>query len=424
MGINCELNIGTKNWSWKNYIPDVIALLFTPEDYRYIHHADEGWGEHKFVCTCGKVASQLSSFGISLDVLKKLHFHYFGFNFKDYTDDLFHRCSSYLQRKYGDDIDDSQIEKMTNKLIAWYFIEINKEEEFGKVLQLNKSSQASKEKTESLFKRSSPDEIDWILFYRGLLTEFLNKDPYTYRLADEFRDLTTDSEDLDLIYAIGLVVFTNNKKTVIEFDFSEFTDSDGNMSDQEVIGLLNELRYSFQEKYKWIISIFGQIHFDLTASTTFEPLERTNFRTHKEKGEYLEELVTNLFTTQTGFTVKKNVRRKSEEIDLMILNRLEDPFWVSLQSPVILAECKNQNNKVEPKDVRNFEIKIQDRKSLCRLGIMISTSGFTKGCYETTARSGRDGYKILLIDSKELQKRRINGLKTSEWLEQLILEQC
>jgi hypothetical protein len=56
-----------------------------------------------------------------------------------------------------------------------------------------------------------------------------------------------------------------------------------------------------------------------------------------------------------------------EEIDLVLKNNIESPFFQSLNSPVILVEAKNWKSKTPTKETRNFSMKCDDHKNLTRV---------------------------------------------------------
>ncbi len=417
--------------SWPDHIPDFIFLLFAPEEYKIVEiHQDgeeEPWYEHKFVSSCGKVADRLKDYGINLDVIRKLHFENYAFDYNGYKEELQYRCQEYLLRKCKSE---EELIKRTNRMIRSFlhnFEVLQPDKEFAKVVETQRREVNSKKQTdfsdETLEGIKNPKEFNIKKFQRSYLLKFLKECPYS---QNPFRDddgLGSAIDDLGLLYQIGLPVFVSEPSVPIEFCFTEFVDSDNPLSHNEVSTLIFTARNSIQSRTKFTLLAFRKLETNDIALSKIDSMDTISFRTSTEKGDYLEELVAGLFNSQLGFKVKKNVRRKGEEIDLIVINKLNDPFWTSLQSPIILIECKYQKKKVEPKDIRNFEVKVLDRKGLCRLGLIISISGFTKNCLGVTEKSSRDGNMIVLINKKMLQKRIDNTLSTSDWLEEIILNQ-
>lgn len=435
MGIDCEFYIGSKNYSWKSVVPEFLSLLFAPSDYvATLHEEDKDYGdwyEHRFIGNCGKAASQLLGFGIGLPLLKNLHFNYFSFDFDQYKEALEYRCDSYIQSTNESGLADAAVvEKMTRRLLRNFKL-LTPDEEFTIVLKAFERKGTSKDFIEMLEKiikqkedegKESTSEFDKTNFYRGLLFDFLKENPYLRNLGED--GAISGYDDLDLLYNIGLSIFASEPDIPIELDITEFEDAHQPMTAASVEAFIFGQRSFLKERTLNLARAFGNISTESDSLTLgMVSIEKGKSSTAKEKGDLLEDLIKQVFTSQKEFKVKTNIRRRGEEIDLVVINKMQDPFWTALHSPTILVECKNQAKKVEPKDLRNFEVKIIDRKGLCKLGVIISTSGFTKGCYTAATKCGRDGYNIILVDNKLLQKRIGNKLSTADWLEEIILEQ-
>jgi hypothetical protein len=435
MGINCEFYIGSKNYSWKGIVPEFLSLLFSPSDYVAVLHEEDNdygdWYEHMFISNCGKAATQLSEFRIDLQLLRSLHFNYFSFDFDQYKESLAYRCESYIRSLSGGIVDDAKVEKMSRRLLRNFKL-LNPDEQFEVVLKAFERTGTSKDfiamleraiKEKEAMKDVSPPVFDETNFYKELLLDFLKENPYLRYMGDD--GAVSGYEDLDLLYNISLSIFASKPDIPIELDITEFEDVHKPMARAAIEGFIFGQRSFLKNRTLNIAQAFANISTEADSLTFGRvSIEKGKSSTSKEKGDLLEDLITQVFTSQKEFKVKTNVRRKGEEIDLVVINKMQDPFWAALHSPTILIECKNQAKKVEPKDLRNFEVKILDRKGLCKLGAIISTSGFTKGCYVAATKCGRDGYNIILIDNKLLQKRIENKLSTADWLEEIILEQC
>ncbi len=142
-----------------------------------------------------------------------------------------------------------------------------------------------------------------------------------------------------------------------------------------------------------------------------------------DKGQALEELVDALFSTHPKFRVTdKRYVTGDEEIDLVIQNNVEKPFWIALQSPLIFFECKNWSKPVGTKELRDFEGKMRNHRNIARIGLFLSCKGFTTECIDELKRAGRDTQMVILI-SKEDIITYINGnITLIEWLENLIVK--
>jgi hypothetical protein len=140
--------------------------------------------------------------------------------------------------------------------------------------------------------------------------------------------------------------------------------------------------------------------------------------TTKARGDVLEALVEALVRAEgTEMTViEKNFRTAEEEIDIVLGNSLADPFWVAQRSPLILVECKNWKEKVGVSELRVLESKMRDRGALCRIGIFVSFSGFTKPFIEHLRRFQETGGIIFAVDGGDLAKMVEARERLTDWL--------
>lgn len=142
-----------------------------------------------------------------------------------------------------------------------------------------------------------------------------------------------------------------------------------------------------------------------------------------KKGELLEKFVSLLVTLDKNFTIEEtNVRTESEEIDVVIKNNGYTQFYAQLQSPMILLECKNWTSNISAKEVRDFVQKVQNRpRVLCKVGVLLTTSTFTKDAIkELIGYRGRD-FTIATIDGDDIKTLIKRGPLFSELLESKII---
>jgi len=90
-----------------------------------------------------------------------------------------------------------------------------------------------------------------------------------------------------------------------------------------------------------------------------------------EKGAVLEEVMLRLFRQIDGWRCRRDVRTRTEQIDISILNESVDPLWRQ-EGPLLLAECKNWSDKCGKNELVEFLEKIRNRRGRCRLGFLIS----------------------------------------------------
>jgi hypothetical protein len=136
------------------------------------------------------------------------------------------------------------------------------------------------------------------------------------------------------------------------------------------------------------------------------------------KGRALEELTDLLFTSNSAMElVDKRVSTGDEEIDLVIKNNIDRPFWNALSSALFFAECKNWTTKVGAREVRDFEMKLRNHGKLVTVGFLVSIGGFSKEAAQELKRSGRDNYHVVLLDRDDIQDFISSSVGFFPWLE-------
>ena len=125
-----------------------------------------------------------------------------------------------------------------------------------------------------------------------------------------------------------------------------------------------------------------------------------------------------LFESIEGFEVSDRVRTSTEEIDLVILNASSSEFWKK-ESPIILVEAKNRVSKTDKNDIVQFQSKIRNRKGRSKLGIVVSSSQFTRTVNDELLRSSDGDILILPILLSEVIEHisDFESLLKSKWKE-------
>jgi len=144
-------------------------------------------------------------------------------------------------------------------------------------------------------------------------------------------------------------------------------------------------------------------------------------RNRQKKGKLLEDFFVKLFERVENFIlVDKRLNTVNEELDIVFRNNVDKPFWISLNSPHIIIECKNWNNKIQAEVIRSFETKMINHINLTKIGIFVAASGYESGCFVEQVRGGRGENVIVLISGNEIDKFLESSQDTIEWMEQLI----
>jgi hypothetical protein len=143
-------------------------------------------------------------------------------------------------------------------------------------------------------------------------------------------------------------------------------------------------------------------------------------KTNEEKGRQLEDLVATLFEAHPGFVVAaRRYDLADQEIDLVIRNHVDNPFWSALQSPLVLVECKNWSSPVGTAEIRDFESKLRDHP-MARLGLFVAINGFSSQVPAALNRAGREPYRIVGITHHDIAQLVEEDLDVLEWLARMI----
>jgi hypothetical protein len=79
------------------------------------------------------------------------------------------------------------------------------------------------------------------------------------------------------------------------------------------------------------------------------------------KGRGLENVVRDLVSLVKGLeVVGANVNDGDQEIDIQVRNRNDENVWESVFDPMVFIECRNWTGSVKAKDVRDFEVKLEN----------------------------------------------------------------
>jgi len=127
--------------------------------------------------------------------------------------------------------------------------------------------------------------------------------------------------------------------------------------------------------------------------------------TNAEKGRRLEDLLHFMFSQVTDFKVLKcNWRTETEELDCVVQLRSKsnERCWSTLGAPLLVVEAKNQKSKIGQEVVSKLKTVIDGKRGTCRIGIVVSISGFTSDAQAQILRFSMDDKTIVLLSSGDL----------------------
>jgi ActR/RegA family two-component response regulator len=122
------------------------------------------------------------------------------------------------------------------------------------------------------------------------------------------------------------------------------------------------------------------------------------------KGKLLEDLIELLFRATPGFgRVTTRLDNGTEEIDVKVENRSEDPTWKN-EGAYLLGECKNWSSRCGANEVRAFRAKFSAKYHRVRTGFLIAPGGFTKEVHEDVRSHKAGTILIILVDAPDLER--------------------
>jgi len=224
----------------------------------------------------------------------------------------------------------------------------------------------------------------------------------------------------------NLSIVDNNMTVFPIIEFSVLSMGGRRPSDSERVSVLTErieTTFADCEKIQGIMKRYRALE---TGRSYFDKLWKQVKETSdaNEKGQLLQRLVVDLIQTDGNFVIHdRNVRTESEEIDVVVGASTTSPFWLAMPCPLVLIECKNWKDKVSAKEVRDFVGKLLNRpRTLCSLGFMICTSGFTSDAQqELLGHRGKD-FVVATITGADLDALMESGKSISLLLQKKLLE--
>lgn len=122
------------------------------------------------------------------------------------------------------------------------------------------------------------------------------------------------------------------------------------------------------------------------------------------KGKALEELLVRLFADSPSFIVNSiRTKTETEEIDIMVLNKSNDPRF-KRESAILLVECKNWSSKCGKNEFVVFKEKVENRRSRCSLGFLISWNGFADTVTKEMLRGSREQALVIPLTGDNIKQ--------------------
>lgn len=190
----------------------------------------------------------------------------------------------------------------------------------------------------------------------------------------------------------------------------------------KIIKWIDETVQTAQEGVSELISSVVEKYNETSLIELPELIERVkNTSDTDEKGKYLEELVARFFSEISGLQIIERKRTKTEEIDIVLINNSELPFWKG-ESKLILIECKNWTKKPAGKnEYVAFREKLENRRGRAKLGFFISAKGFARTFGLEDLRNSKADLLIVPIELRHLIEMIEKQLNYTDELQKLYI---
>lgn len=140
------------------------------------------------------------------------------------------------------------------------------------------------------------------------------------------------------------------------------------------------------------------------------------------KGEAFEVFLKKFFASIPGLEVLNIEQASDEQIDLIIKNNVDRPFWMHLNSPILLGEAKNWSKNTPTAVLHELRGKMDGHRNFSKIGIVIALNGFTKEAEKNQARDGA-GEKIMIkITGADIADLLSGASDPLDWLETRIVD--
>jgi hypothetical protein len=123
---------------------------------------------------------------------------------------------------------------------------------------------------------------------------------------------------------------------------------------------------------------------------------------NKEKGQLFEDVVSKIFKLSDKFNVKKDVKIKNKQFDIIIEHKCDFESFLEVEK-YIFVECKNTSTKADIEVIEKLGKRIEGTaKRFCNTGIIISPRGFTKAAISEAVSYFDKDILIILLKERDL----------------------
>jgi len=450
MGQYTQLYIDRFYLSWKDYVPTFLTFLFKESDFYVVRDQEEPeWPEEiGFLTTCTNSLEILERNGYTIE--------FFAGVYEFFERELYDYYTECAKQQIIEDADRDMCEKEVEEAFSAHlanFPNLTRQQELEDFLKFLGVLLASDFKTppfDEPVRLKFHDEREYEIppsqylfakrFENLRIIDFENLQMYVHdkplkfppwilKLCALFDDdyLFHYPEIVSLMF-VRLVLASVSPEDEIKLDLHDIIEIEGTPEEQErgIRDFHSSLAYSLVEKVNLYNRVFqslfrneNQVRERYIKSECRDLLASCDTASKSsDKGRLLERLTELIFTANRLFElVDKRVSTGDEEIDLVVKNNIDRPFWNAMQSPLFFIECKNWKDPVGAKELRDFEGKLRNHAKLAKVGFFVAINGFTSEVSNELRRTGRGDQHIVLLDRTDLEEYLGGSDDFFPWLE-------
>lgn len=448
MGSYSTLLIGQVELSWGSYVPTFLTFLFTENDFYTIPdepNGEEWFDEIGFRSTCGDVLATMDRYGYTVDFFSEVYdvFH----------EQLTEKLSSILAEEFAQKgMSDEDVSRTVNarlQSVAGYS-RSDELREYVAFLRRAITSDFTGPEFEHEVMIGFGSNItavpgaEYIRTYGrgvsytqkfGALHEYILKQasklsPAVVRLTMLFdEDFVDEYTEASALMDTRLLLEATPRDSAVVLDLREISLASGLETAEDVKEAHAKLPRILANKidlYNRVFKVLSTNERDvreMSARSRGRSLQLDVQRAagSDEKGRALEELMAVIFEADPGLQViERRFTTGDEEIDLVLKNNVDQPFWTSLNSPLIFVECKNWSQAVGSAEARDFEMKLQNHRPLAKVGVFVAYGGVTSEFITEIKRASRAEYLLTIVERDDIARFLAGSKGVVEWLEEKI----
>jgi hypothetical protein len=423
MGWYTEFSIGDYDWNWRKTVPLEVSLIFYGKHKVIGENEDFTSDSNLFIgyeATVGQAISNLDNLGMTLEFFVSIY--------ETYRKDSVNAGLGYLNGMkdcYELFEKDGTNRFKVSEVVAW----IKKMETGTSKNDIECAIQLLKNKIK--LESSLYGDESLIVSLDNLRGKDNLNIPNVLEATTFGIFLSYARENLPEIawlYEIRIILETLNKRVKVKLNLKDWVREGGSLNIiADSIDSLGLKAKTYTKTFDAILGGKGTYNLEYERVKLLNQWKRLKSlsKTDSSKGVKLEEFIASLFHEKFGFeVVTKNLRVRTQELDIILKNTSKDDFIRSLNSPFVLIECKNWSVPVGVSEARIFESKCRDAGNKVNLGFFIAINGVTKPFKMHINNVIRSHINLIVIGDNDIEQFLFSEkLDLNEWLVKLISNQ-